>query len=519
MVEARQWVPLLLCLLQSSPGRPRLTPPQNVTLLSQNFSVYLTWLPGPGNPLNITYFVAYQSSLNPRRWRRVKKCAGTRELVCSMMCLEKQDLFNKFKGRVQAASPSSRSPWVESKDLDYLFEVEPAPPSLVFTQMEKVLSVNATYQLPECIPPLDLEYEVNFWKEETGNKTLFPATPHGQLVQIPLQTATRGHHCLSARTIYTFTAPKCSKFSKPTCFFLENPEASWPFLVLPLLLLPLLLVIATGGVIWTSFVGNPWFQRAKMPRALEFSGHRTPVAAFQPSGPESSDDLLLCPKKELTRRARLTPGVRAPSALQAELEDSTEDEEEDTDDSDSFQPYIRPPPLLGQGRQVPGQPEADGLDSVGPYIPLVQVKDAPTGDYSRRRWASTVGSSSWDKAETPAYLAQKGTGKEVDGDGHGDPLPLPEFSKDSGPLEEPLKDDLSSQPTWSSSSAGPNLLPREPLVSLQTLTFCWDSGPKEEEEEDGGESETENSEAGGWETERPLSPRGRNGLLGHYMAR
>lgn len=38
------------------------------------------------------------------------------------MCLKKQDLYNKFKARVQAASVSARSPWVESESLDYLFE-------------------------------------------------------------------------------------------------------------------------------------------------------------------------------------------------------------------------------------------------------------------------------------------------------------------------------------------------------------------------------------------------------------
>uniref|UniRef100_A0A8C6D2U5 Interferon lambda receptor 1 n=1 Tax=Moschus moschiferus TaxID=68415 RepID=A0A8C6D2U5_MOSMO len=224
MTGARRWAPLLLCLLQSAPGRPLLAPPQNVTLLSRDFSVYLTWLPGPGNPQNVTYFVAYQSFAPPRRWRRVKKCAGTKELVCSLMCLEKQDLCNKFKGRVQAVSPSARSPWVESKSMDYFFEVEPAPPVLAFTQTEEILIVNATYQLPHCVPQPDLNYEVDFWKEGTKNKTQFPATPHGQPVQIPLQPDTSGHHCLSARTIYTFGNPKYSKFSEPTCFFLEAPE-------------------------------------------------------------------------------------------------------------------------------------------------------------------------------------------------------------------------------------------------------------------------------------------------------
>lgn len=54
----------------SSTGRPLLAPPQNVTLLSRDFSVYLTWLPGPGNPQNVTYFVAYQ------RWRGASGLVG-----------------------------------------------------------------------------------------------------------------------------------------------------------------------------------------------------------------------------------------------------------------------------------------------------------------------------------------------------------------------------------------------------------------------------------------------------------
>lgn len=53
----------------SPTGRPRLAPPRNVTLLSQNFTVYLTWLPGLGSPPNVTYFVTY------KRYRR-SLCAG-----------------------------------------------------------------------------------------------------------------------------------------------------------------------------------------------------------------------------------------------------------------------------------------------------------------------------------------------------------------------------------------------------------------------------------------------------------
>nr|XP_035951214.1 interferon lambda receptor 1-like isoform X2 [Halichoerus grypus] len=107
--------------------------------------------------------------------------------------------------------------------LRFLMHMEPAPPVLEVIRTEEILSINATYQLPPCMPPSDLKYEVDFWKEGIGNKTRFPVTPCGQPVHIPLQPATSGHHCLSARTIYTFGDPKYSNFSKPTCFFLEAP--------------------------------------------------------------------------------------------------------------------------------------------------------------------------------------------------------------------------------------------------------------------------------------------------------
>nr|XP_036873808.1 interferon lambda receptor 1 isoform X1 [Manis javanica] len=516
MVGAGRWAPLLLCLLQSAPRRPHLAPPQNVSLLSRNFSVYLTWLPGPGNPQNVTYSVAYQSSSNPRRWRKVGKCLGIQELACSLMCLEKQDLYNKFKGRVQAVSLHARSPWVESEYLDYLFEVEPAPPALVVMRTEEILSISATYQLPLCMPAPDLKYEVDFWKEGTGNKTRFPVTPHDQPVHIPLQPAASGHHCLSARTIYTFGNPKYSEFSKPTCFFLEAPGASWAFLVLLPLLGLLLLVIATGRVIWKSFTGNPWLQRAKTPRALDFSGHRHPVATFQPRGPESPDDLVLCPQKELTRRVPLSPGVRAPATVQAASQGSAEekDDEADAGGSLSFQPYSEPPPFLRRVHRLPGHAEAGG-----PWAPLVQVRGSPVWDSSGGSWASPVGSSPWDEAGSSASLAKKGPGPGPGGDRCQEHLPLPQFSEDSDSLKEPPKDDF-SWTNWDSSREL-HLDPGKPPVSLQTLIF-WDSCSEEEEEEEeegGRESEIENSSTGSCRAGSLPRTEVRGGMPGCYMAR
>ncbi|XP_066126212.1 interferon lambda receptor 1 isoform X2 [Saccopteryx bilineata] len=488
------------------------------------------WSHGPAcSPLTSTQHPAWcrargsRSGTTPKKWRKVRKCVGTRELTCSLMCLEKQDLYNKFKGRVRAVFTSIQSPWVESEYLDYLFEVEPAPPILVITRTEEILQVNATYQLPSCMPPSNLKYEVDFWKEGTWNKTRFPVTPHGQPVQVPLQLDTSGHHCVSAKTIYTLGDPKYSEFSKPSCFSLETPGVNWALLALLLpLLLPLLVVIATGYVIWKSFLGNPWFQRAKMPQALDFSGHRHHVASFQPSGPESLDDLTLCPQKELTIRVRLTPRVMAPATIQAGSEKDSaeeEDDEEDTDDNVSFQPYIEPPHFLGQEHQSPGQSE-----------PGVQVEGCAAWDSSDRSWASTDGSSLLDEAGSFGYMAKRGPGQGQSGDRCQEPLPLPRFPKDLGSLEELQGDDLSFSASWGSLSPRQNLVSREPLVSLQTLTFCWDSSPKEEdddeeeeeeeEEEEGGwESEGEDSGAGIWGTDSLQKTEARSRTLGHYMAR
>ena len=78
--------------------------------------------------------------------------------------------------------------------------------------------------------------------------------------------------------------------------------------------------------------------------------------------------MIVCPQKEVTRRVRRTSRVRAPAPIQAGPEkDSAEEKggEESTDEEDpdpgvSFQPYVEPPPFLGQEPQSPGPAEAGG---------------------------------------------------------------------------------------------------------------------------------------------------------------
>lgn len=116
------------------------------------------------------------------------------------------------------------------------------------------------------------------------------------------------------------------------------------------------------------------------------------------------------------------------------------------------------------------------------------------------------------------YLAKKRPGRGPGGKELQKPLPPPEFSEDSSSLEEPPEDNPSSCVGWGLPSPGLILVPREPPVSLQTLTFCWDSSP-EEEEEGGGESESEDSSDSscGAKSLQRIEVRGRT--LGHYLPR
>lgn len=510
---ARGWqrVSLLLFLLLIAPGKPRLAPPQNVTLFSRNFGVYLTWLPGPGTPKNVTYIVKYHSHPEPGKWRKVEKCTRITELTCNLMCLKNLDLYNKFKARVLAISANSRSHWVESESLDYYAEVDPAPPVLLVTQTEEFLSISATYQLPHCTtPPSTLSYELALWKEGTKNKTFYPATLHDSLVQIPLQTLAKGSYCLSARTIYTFFNSKYSTFSTPTCFLLEAPGAKWAFLLL--LLLPVLLLITTGCVIWKLFTSLS--KQAKMPQVLDFSDYRLIIATLPPNGPESLDNLSLCPQKELSIQVRPKAQGRSPAGMQAPAEKGStkgdkEEEEEVTDEDDDndvgFQSYIVPPPL----------PEHSGSEGWGTL--LVPAEKPPGWDSSS--------SSSWARTESSGYLSKEGSGQGLGREECTEPLLLPEYYDDSDSLKEPLKGDLASWVNWNSLLPEWTLDPDEPQVCLHTVVFHSDSstGLDEEEEEEevesGVDSENEDCRASSWGLAAVQGIEVKTQPLGQYMAR
>nr|XP_033812898.1 interferon lambda receptor 1 isoform X2 [Geotrypetes seraphini] len=112
---------LLLAFLHQLHARPpgpdhirQLQPPQNVTLFSRNFRVFLSWVPVDGYPPGVMYTV---QSWSQKKWRSA--CTDITSAECEITCVDKYDLLDKYRARVRASSQGLPSSWKEAKYFDY----------------------------------------------------------------------------------------------------------------------------------------------------------------------------------------------------------------------------------------------------------------------------------------------------------------------------------------------------------------------------------------------------------------
>ncbi|NXX73369.1 INLR1 protein, partial [Spizella passerina] len=108
------------------PGHVQLLPPQNVTLLSRDFAMILTWAPGEGSPSDVTYTVRYESQDRLDKWRKVPHCRNIPRSFCNLTCAL-SNLYVKVRARVKAVWGRSQSPWVKSQFKDYYSDGECLP--------------------------------------------------------------------------------------------------------------------------------------------------------------------------------------------------------------------------------------------------------------------------------------------------------------------------------------------------------------------------------------------------------
>uniref|UniRef100_A0A8C4YSH7 Fibronectin type-III domain-containing protein n=1 Tax=Gopherus evgoodei TaxID=1825980 RepID=A0A8C4YSH7_9SAUR len=319
-----------------------LSPPRNVTLLSKDFGMALTWLPGEGSPPDVLYTVRYQRW----QWERVQHCRNISQTTCNLTCVS--DPYNKFKARVKALSAGRQSPWVESGFMEYHFDVELAPPALEVSVTESTINVSAAFPLASCVEStfIDLKYDLDFWEAGTEDKMQYYDNMKWDKVTINTREIS-GNYCLSARASFQVIQLKHSEFSKPMCVLLKSKGTALlggSKGIVPLFVL-LFLCTAAASILCLC---KQAAKRVKRPQALDFSHFRAPgkILEKEPSEKEFfEEDLLVCMEKPALEGRRSCPSVRNHISLKASLL-SLWEEEEDDDDSSSFRPYTEMPQFL-----------------------------------------------------------------------------------------------------------------------------------------------------------------------------
>ncbi|NWI51879.1 INLR1 protein, partial [Calyptomena viridis] len=200
-------------------GHVPILPPQNVTLMSKDFEMILTWTPGEGSPPDVTYTVRYKSQDHMDKWIKVPHCKNIPRTSCILTCVIR-NRYVEVQARVKAVSGRLQSPWVESQFKDYFSEVELAPPVLILDVKKNSIHVNASFPLPTCVEHLPWKYELNRW--EAGSEDKVRKKKFRKDSVIIDTSALRGNYCLSARSLYERIYVKYSEFSQPVCVLLNH---------------------------------------------------------------------------------------------------------------------------------------------------------------------------------------------------------------------------------------------------------------------------------------------------------
>ncbi|NXA50187.1 INLR1 protein, partial [Nothocercus julius] len=201
-------------------GHAHLPSPQNVTLLSKDFDMILTWMPGEGSPPDVTYTVKRESQDRMGKWIKVPHCKNIPSTSCNLTC-ELPNLFIKFRARVKAISRGLQSRWVESEFKEYHLDVELGPPVLDVSVKETLILVNVSFPVATCVESLHWMYDLDLWEAGSEKKKRYENIFRKNTMTLDT-TALSGNYCLSARSSIQNIYFKHSKFSRPVCVLLNR---------------------------------------------------------------------------------------------------------------------------------------------------------------------------------------------------------------------------------------------------------------------------------------------------------
>ncbi|XP_033375526.1 interferon lambda receptor 1 [Parus major] len=390
---------MALCLLQQAPGHVQLLPPQNVTLLSKDFALILTWAPGEGSPPGVTYTVRYERNTpdilgTPFLSHPALK---TRAHTLYLRLQQCKNLFLSFPAEqsglklsgvfwIRKRCPllpcyqerragSEEQPWevsVLGRDepssvltSSHSILVELAPPVLTLNVSKNSLHVSASFPLPKCVENLTWKYDLNLWEAGAEDKKKYEGCFRKDTVTINT-TALRGNYCFSARAVYESISLKYSEFSQPVCVQLNHKAVEWKF---PLLVMILLLVLI--------FVVSPFIcclvkheaKERKMPLVLDFSQFKAagPALHLELSEKELCSDDLNCTERPVpqrrTNRALGEHHLPWVASFPSSSSSSEEEEEEDSSPLISYHEMPRYPKRHLRCQPPTAAPGESSLDS------------------------------------------------------------------------------------------------------------------------------------------------------------
>ncbi|NWJ10793.1 INLR1 protein, partial [Crypturellus undulatus] len=201
-------------------GHAHLAPPQNVTLLSKDFDMILTWMPGEGSPPDVMYTVRCESQDRMGKWIKVPHCKNIPSTSCNLTCAL-PDFFVKFRARVKAISRGLQSRWVESEFKEYHLDVELGPPALAVSVKESLILVNVSLPVATCVESFHWMYDLDLWEAGSGKRKRYENIFRKNTMKLDT-TALSGNYCLSARSSLQSVDFKHSEFSRPVCVLLNH---------------------------------------------------------------------------------------------------------------------------------------------------------------------------------------------------------------------------------------------------------------------------------------------------------
>ncbi|XP_015261062.1 PREDICTED: interferon lambda receptor 1 [Gekko japonicus] len=210
---------VLLAVSRRARGKILLPPPRNVILVSEDFNLFLTWLPGADYPPGVFYTVQWTNVY--RTWEDFLPCRNISETVCNITCASPH-VYHSFDVRVKAQGSTGTisSAWVDLENIDYEVNVTLAPPALQVRKIGDTVVVNATFSDPLCLKDIfhDLTSDLEFWEAGANNRKKINMK-NSKEFDAPVFSGS--DYCFSARAVLNNVH---SNFSEPICIQLHSKE-------------------------------------------------------------------------------------------------------------------------------------------------------------------------------------------------------------------------------------------------------------------------------------------------------